>query len=685
MNYSVITLLHKIFTENLFAGTRQRLWRASARLLVLGGLLLGVLAVTGASPVAGPISKTIGRRPIGVGLTPTLGTYPATSLPLSTDTTVTPNAAPDSATSMSVFTSTNFKGTLEGNPLTGVVRVTDAHPAGTYTVTVKTFASGGNSASTTFPLTVTTAPACDALTFGAATNFATGSNPFSVAVGDFNGDGKQDLAVGNAISDTVSIFLGDGAGSFSAATDFGTDTTPFSVAVGDFNGDGRQDLALPNYHSNNVSILLGNGAGSFSAATNFGAGTAPSSVAVGDFNGDDKQDLAVANFDSSNVSILLGNGAGSFTAATNFGAGTGPVAVAVGDFNGDDKQDLAVANFDSSNVSILLGDGVGSFSAATDFVTGTSPSSVAAGDFNDDGKQDLAVANFHSNNVSIFLGNGAGSFSAATNFGAGNGPRPVAVGDFNGDGKQDLAVANQFSNNLSILLGDGAGNFSAVASFGTGTGPVAVAVGDFNGDAKQDLAVVNQNSHNVSILLRVCVNNAPLLDASKSPMLNDQTQNDGVPAGMVGTPVSSLVDFATPPGQVDNVTDPDSGALLGIALTAADTSGGIWFYSVDNGTTWNPLGAVTDSSARLLAAANSRLYFQPNPNTSGTYPTAITFRAWDQTSGTNGSLDNTSPNGGTTAFSTASDTASLTVNATNTCIVCHKARHLAYHATAWNI
>ena len=117
---------------------------------------------------------------------------------------------------------------------------------------------------------------------------------------------------------------------------------------------------------------------------------------------------------------------------------------------------------------------------------------------------------------------------------------------------------------------------------------------------------------------------------------------------------------------MDNVTDVDSGALLGIAVTAADTANGTWYYSTDNGTNWNALGAVASNNARLLAAdANTRLYFQPNANYSGTLATAITFRAWDQTSGTNGTLADTTSNGGTTAFSTATDTASLTVNAVN--------------------
>ena len=131
----------------------------------------------------------------------------------------------------------------------------------------------------------------------------------------------------------------------------------------------------------------------------------------------------------------------------------------------------------------------------------------------------------------------------------------------------------------------------------------------------------------------------------------------------MGTLVSALVDFASPAGQVDNVTEVDSGALLGIAVTAADTANGAWWYSTNNGASWNALGAVADNNARLLAAdANTRLYFQPNANYSGTLASAITFRAWDQTSGTSGALADTTSNGGTTAFSTATDTASLVIN-----------------------
>ena len=324
---------------------------------------------------------------------PVLGNYPDTSLALSRDTTVTPDAAPSDTTSINVSTSTDFNGTLAGDPTTGVVRVTDAHPAGTYTVTVTAFDSGGATATKTFTLTVTTPVTCNPVYFAPATNFPLSSAVFSVAVGDFNRDGNQDLAATNEFSNTVSILLGDGTGNFSGPTNFPVDDTPVSVAVGDFNGDGHQDLAVANdLIAGTVSILLGDGTGNFGAPTNFPADTEAWSVAVGDFNGDGNQDLAVANLSSDNVSILLGDGAGNFSAATNFAAGTSPSSVAVGDFNGDGQQDLATTNGGSGSVSILLGDGTGNFSAATNFPGGFGPSSVAVGDFNGDGQQDVAVA-----------------------------------------------------------------------------------------------------------------------------------------------------------------------------------------------------------------------------------------------------------------------------------------------------
>lgn len=169
-------------------------------------------------------------------------------------------------------------------------------------------------------------------------------------------------------------------------------------------------------------------------------------------------------------------------------------------------------------------------------------------------------------------------------------------------------------------------------------------------------------SDSETIIINVVDNVAPELDFTKTPVLANELEDAGAPSGPVGTLVSSLVDRDTPTGQVDNVKD--VGPELGIAITAANTANGSWFYSIDGGANWNALGPVSESNARLLAAdASTRIYFQPAPNWNGSIGDAITFRAWDQLTGTNGGLADTSGtnNGGATAFSTDTDTASLTI------------------------
>ncbi len=161
-------------------------------------------------------------------------------------------------------------------------------------------------------------------------------------------------------------------------------------------------------------------------------------------------------------------------------------------------------------------------------------------------------------------------------------------------------------------------------------------------------------------------NTAPVLDSTKTPALFTVQQNSGAPSGSVGTLVSTLVDFKIPAGQVDNITDPDNAAQLGIALTHVDTSEGSWFYTVNGGVSWQSIGSVSQSNARLLAADNNtRIYFQPSSGYSGTLASAITFYAWDQTSSSNGSLASALPNSPGTAFSENTDTAQITVQAIN--------------------
>jgi hypothetical protein len=387
---------------------------------------------------------------------------------------------------------------VSSSQLTAAVAASDIATASTASVTVVNPSPGGGTSNVAF---FSVAAAQTSVVFSLTASLSVGSNPQSVATGDFNGDGKLDLVDANFFSNTVSVLLGDGTGNFTRASSPATGSFPVSVAIADFNGDGKLDLAVANQQGNTVSVLLGDGTGNFTLASSPSTGSGPQSVAVADFNGDGKLDLAVANSESNTVSVLLGDGTGNFTLASSPTTGSGPTSVAVGDFNGDGRLDLAVVNSESNTVSVLLGDGTGNFTLASSPATGIYPISVAVGDFDGDGKLDLAVGNNNDSTVSVLLGDGAGNFTLASSPATGDRPYWVAVGDFNGDGRLDLAVANQQGNTVSVLLGDGTGNFTLASSPATGSNPPSsVAVGDFNGDGHLDLAVTN---FSVSVLLQV--------------------------------------------------------------------------------------------------------------------------------------------------------------------------------------
>ena len=251
-------------------------------------------------------------------------------------------------------------------------------------------------------------------TFQTRRGFFANLNPKCVAVGDFNGDGKPDLAVTTSSKvlysifyiPEVSIFMGKGDGTFVPSLDYkmrsGSNSANdrYNVITGDFNKDGKTDLAVADSASQSVSIMLNEGYGIFSGQ-NYNMDENPSSITSGDFNGDGIPDLALANEASNNVSILLGKGDGTFAAQVDYPAGKSPVKITSGDFNGDGRTDLAVANLYSGKVSVLMGNGDGTFAPKVDYPAGVNPVDVFSGDFDHDGFTDLAVADSNKNTVSI--------------------------------------------------------------------------------------------------------------------------------------------------------------------------------------------------------------------------------------------------------------------------------------------
>ena len=347
----------------------------------------------------------------------------------------------------------------------------------------------------------------------AAVQSSAGALPYFAAAGDFNNDGKMDLAVANG-DGTVSVLLGNGDGTFQPQVIYNTNPngTPYAIAVGDFNGDGNTDLAVTNCvtgvvdsgegSSDTVSIFLGNGNGTFQPQQTYSVGSGAQGVAVGDFNNDGNADVAVTNNRDDTVSVLLGNGDGTLQAQVTYVVGNEPSYISTADFNGDGQTDLVVSNSGDNTLSVLLGNGDGTFPPQVTYAVGNYPVGIAVGDFNGDGNADIATANSNDGTVSVLVGNGNGTFQPQATYAVGTYPIGVGVGDFDGDGKADLAITNFVDNTVSVLLGNGDGTFQRQIAWAAGNYPWGIAVGDYNGDGLADLAAADHTgASTVSVLL----------------------------------------------------------------------------------------------------------------------------------------------------------------------------------------
>jgi hypothetical protein len=396
--------------------------------------------------------------------------------------------------------------------------------------------------------------------FGAPTFVELSGNPVQPVLGDLNNDGKLDIATGlsTGVSDgQVAILLGNGAGGFSQAANspFATfSSTSSELAIGDFNEDGKRDLAVPNsagganilpgdgaggftvgppppVFGGSVSLtagdfnedghldvlvdnrmFLGTGTGSFGAPTVVGIPTISNAALEGDVNNDGHLDVIAAG--QYGLTIVLGDGTGNLVQAKSYASGftvfgAGSSFAALGDFNEDGKIDLAAVQ--SKGIGILEGDGAGAFNDALSYQTTIpNPRYLLAADFNNDGKQDFVTASSaflpQGSTIEVAHGDGNGGFTkkSISNFGVSQ-PFEIATADFNGDSKLDLAVTQPGTGKISFLLNDGTGGFATDAfnapSVFFGAQPSAIEAGDFNNDNKADLIVLGRNSNSILVLL----------------------------------------------------------------------------------------------------------------------------------------------------------------------------------------
>ena len=374
----------------------------------------------------------------------------------------------------------------------------------------------------------TAPPAAAGPSFGAQLTFAAGDGPRDVAVGDFNADGRPDITTVNSSSHNMSVLLNTtppgGALNFAAAQNFVTWTNPFSLAVADFNSDHLPDLVVTSIDAiGKLSVFLNTtapsaAAVSFAARMDWDTSTWPTAVTAADLNADGRPDLAVSEFTTGMVHVFLGTTAPgaavpTFAPRADFFGGPSPWAISAGDLNGDHRLDLVVANLHASTVSVLINaalpqSAAPSFLPLQSFASGSWPEDVKVGDFNGDNQVDLAVADRTDHTVSVLVNTTApwdttAGFAARQVFGAGSCPTALAAGDFNGVGRLGLAVANNCGHNVSVLLNPAPlENMMAVLPvldhslyemimeppstfiiFAT----ASIMAGDFNGDGRPDL------------------------------------------------------------------------------------------------------------------------------------------------------------------------------------------------------
>lgn len=282
--------------------------------------------------------------------------------------------------------------------------------------------------------------------FAPAANLTAGNGTSDATIADFNGDTHPDIAISNAVDDTLSVFLGDGTGGAFAAAPGPYTVASRDMVTGDFNGDGDTDIAALLTQQGTLRILSGDGSGSFTVWPAVSVGTAYNGLVATDYDSDGDLDIVTSGGGGTGTIVTLRNdGGGTLDVVNTQPRPSGPpLTIASGDFDNDGHPDIAVAQTGASGkVAVLPGDGSGAFGPATEWTTAASPFTLVATDVDGDHRPDLAVTNYGGNQVTVLRNRAvpAGALTGTTDFGA------VTVGE---SGTQTFTVSSSGTAALAI-------------------------------------------------------------------------------------------------------------------------------------------------------------------------------------------------------------------------------------------